>query len=155
MLSTRSTRFSWNVQVAISRANCSFPDFSPLKEKKEKSQSWADDARITGRLDARRKFFVDISVGKELNTTNPRHPCAAITRLETSHNTQRTARPESLATALCSINQNFGTRVRIGIRREALGRGVKDGNQQRVVAMRERNAGEPYGRSVGCQERMV
>ena len=35
MLSTRSTRLSWNVQLAMSRANCSFPDFSPLKEKKK------------------------------------------------------------------------------------------------------------------------
>jgi hypothetical protein len=139
----------------MSRANCSFPDFSPLKEKKEKSQSWGDSARITGRLDARRKFFVHISVGKELDPTNPRHPCAAITRLETGHNTQRTARPESLATALCSVEQHFVTRIRIRIGREALGRGVKDGNQQRVVAMRERDAREPYGRSVGCQERML
>ena len=101
-------------------------------------------------LYARRKFFVRIRVGKELNPTNPRHPCVTITRLETSHNTQRASCPESLATALRSIKQCFGTRVRIGIGREALGRGVKDGNQQRVVTMRERDAGEPYGRGVGC-----
>ena len=36
MLSTQSTRFSWNVQAAMSRANCSFPDFSPLNRNKKK-----------------------------------------------------------------------------------------------------------------------
>ena len=149
MLSTRSTRFSWNVQVAMSRANCSFPDFSPLKEKK--SERRGKDYR---RPHARRKSFVHISVRKELNPTNPRHPGAVITRLESSHDTQRTARPESLTTALCSVKQHFGTQVRIRIGSEALGRGVKNRDQQRVVAMRERDAGEPYGRCVGCQERM-
>jgi hypothetical protein len=36
VLSTRSTRFSWNVQAAMSRANCSFPDLSPLKRNEGK-----------------------------------------------------------------------------------------------------------------------
>ena len=41
VLSTQSMKFSWNVQAAMSCANCLFPDFSPLKEEKRKrKQGW-------------------------------------------------------------------------------------------------------------------
>src|SRR6266850_1158343 len=123
-------------------------------EKKRMSGLEEDKGMMTGKLDARRKWLVHVCVRKELDATDPGDVRTTIARLETSHDTQITARPEALAGAVRSVEQSLCARVGIRIGREALGRGVKDGDQQGVVAVREGNAGEPYGRGVARQQRM-
>ena len=80
-------------------------------------------------LNARRKQFTCVFIGKELNTPDPGHPRIIIARLETSYDTQRTACPQSLTTALRSFEQDFSTRVGISIGCKALGWCMKNGDQ--------------------------
>ena len=63
-----------------------------------------------------------------MDAANPGDTCV-IAGLETSHETQRTARPETLSTTFERVEYNVSVCVRVGVGGEALGWRVEDGNK--------------------------